>query len=404
MIAAGEHGEVAAARAGGKHAEGVRWRDRVELAGHDQHAAAEAGERGGVEKLWGRGHEQHARDARVARGGAQRGRGAEGVAAREQLAVQRLLEVLERGRVVFVGVLRATARRPPARADATPVEAQRCDPGLLEGVGELVHDGRLHAAAVQRMGRSDHGCVRGRAFRHSEEDAVERASEALAGNRDGAFERQSRHRQLSVRATLGDVPPPRKPPRKARRKLARKRSREVRRKVPNAKPVRRGFRVEATRERVELPNGTLLELDIVRHPGAAAVVPFVSERDVLLIRQYRHAAGGMILEVPAGKLEAGEAPEACAARELVEEAGQRPGRLLRTGAIWTTPGFTDERIHLFAAFDLTAVPRNPDDDELIEVLRLPLAAALELVWSGELSDAKSALALVHAARHKGLLA
>ena len=106
----------------------------------------------------------------------------------------------------------------------------------------------------------------------------------------------------------------------------------------NAKPVKRGFRVEATTERVELPNGTLLDLDIVRHPGAAAVVPFVSEHDVLLIRQYRHAAGGMLLEVPAGKLDPGESPDACAARELAEEAGQRPGRLVRTGAIWTTPG------------------------------------------------------------------
>jgi ADP-ribose pyrophosphatase len=168
--------------------------------------------------------------------------------------------------------------------------------------------------------------------------------------------------------------------------------------------VKQGFRVRASRERVELPNGTRLELDIVRHPGAAAVVPFVSERDVLLIRQYRHAAGGMILEVPAGKLDPGEPPEVCAARELAEEAGQRPGRLLRTGAIWTTPGFTDERIHLFAAFDLTPVPRSPDDDELIEVLRLPLDDALQRVWSGELSDAKSALALLHAARHLGRLA
>jgi len=175
------------------------------------------------------------------------------------------------------------------------------------------------------------------------------------------------------------------------------------RKSPDAKPVRRGFRVETITERIQLPNGTRLDLDIVRHPGAAAVVPFVSDRDVLLIRQYRHAAGGMILEVPAGKLEAGEPPEACAARELAEEAGQRPGRLVRTGAIWTTPGFCDERIHLFAAFDLAPVPRSPDDDELIEVLRLPLEDALRLVWSGELSDAKSALALVHAARHQGLL-
>ena len=95
--------------------------------------------------------------------------------------------------------------------------------------------------------------------------------------------------------------------------------------------MKRGFRVEAITERVLLPNGTLLDLDIVHHPGAAAVVPFVSDRDVLLIRQYRHAAGGMILEVPAGKLDAGEPPEACAARELAEEAGQRPGRLVRIG-------------------------------------------------------------------------
>ena len=175
------------------------------------------------------------------------------------------------------------------------------------------------------------------------------------------------------------------------------------RKAPDRKPVKRGFRVEAVTERIELPNGTQLDLDIVRHPGAAAVVPFVSDREVLLIRQYRHAAGGMILEVPAGKLDPGEAPEACAARELAEEAGQRPGRLVRIGAIWTTPGFCDERIHLFAAFDLEPVLRNPDDDELIEVLRVSLGDALRLVWSGELSDAKSALALVHAARHQGLL-
>jgi len=175
------------------------------------------------------------------------------------------------------------------------------------------------------------------------------------------------------------------------------------RKAPDAKPVKRGFRVEAKTERVLLPNGTRIDLDIVHHPGAAAVVPFVSDRDVLLIRQYRHAVGGMILEVPAGKLDPGEPPEACAARELAEEAGQRPGRLIRTGAIWTTPGFCDERIHLFAAFDLAPVRPSPGDDELIEVLRLSLDDALRLVWSGELSDAKSALALVYAARHLGLL-
>ena len=90
--------------------------------------------------------------------------------------------------------------------------------------------------------------------------------------------------------------------------------------------------------------------------------------------------------------------------ELEEEAGLRAGRLERLGWIFTTPGFTDERIFLFAAFDLEPVPLRPDDDELIEPVRVPLREALELVWRGELTDAKSALALIHAARRVGKLA
>jgi ADP-ribose pyrophosphatase len=132
------------------------------------------------------------------------------------------------------------------------------------------------------------------------------------------------------------------------------------------------------------------------------VVPFESDDDVLLIRQHRHAAGGTIWEVPAGKLD-GEAPAVCAARELEEEAGRRAGRLVPLGAIWTTPGFTDERIHLFAAFDLAPVPHRREADEVIEVVRMSLEDALDLVFRGELSDAKSALALIHAARHLGRL-
>ena len=155
-------------------------------------------------------------------------------------------------------------------------------------------------------------------------------------------------------------------------------------------------------EEVELPNGHVTPLDIVRHPGASAVVPFESDSDVLLIRQFRHAAGGTIWEVPAGKLD-GEAPEICAARELEEEAGRRAGRLVPLATIWTTPGFTDERIHLFAAFDLVPVAQRHEDAEVIEVVRMPLDRALALVWSGEIADAKSALALVHAARRVGRL-
>ncbi|HVP31576.1 MAG TPA: NUDIX hydrolase [Myxococcota bacterium] len=166
--------------------------------------------------------------------------------------------------------------------------------------------------------------------------------------------------------------------------------------------VHAGRAIEVYVERVKLPNGHSVELDIVRHPGASAVVPFASADDVLLIRQYRYAAGGSVLEVPAGKLD-GEEPAVCAARELEEEAGRRAGRLEKLGWIWTTPGFTDEKIHLFAAFDLSPVPQRLEHDEVIEVLQLPLTRALEMVWSGEIVDAKSALALVHAAHRLGRL-
>src|SRR5262245_55234764 len=163
------------------------------------------------------------------------------------------------------------------------------------------------------------------------------------------------------------------------------------------------FRLRVATERVKLPNGHAVELDIVHHPGAAAVVPFVSDDEVLLIRQYRHAAGGTILEVPAGKLDPGEAPAACAARELEEEAGQRAGRLVELGWIWTTPGCTDERHHLVAAFGARPGAHRPDHDEVIEPVRTTLARALELVFRGEIRDAKSALALLHAAYRLGRL-
>ncbi len=170
------------------------------------------------------------------------------------------------------------------------------------------------------------------------------------------------------------------------------------------KLLHRGRAIALYLDRVTLPNGAVAELEMVRHPGASAVVPFVSPDEVVLLRQFRHATAGTILEVPAGKLEPGEDPAVCAARELEEEAGQRAGRIEHLTTIWTTPGFTDERIHLYAAFDLESVPTRRDPDEVIEVVRVPLAQALDWVWSGELSDAKSALALLHAARRIGVLA
>lgn len=153
-----------------------------------------------------------------------------------------------------------------------------------------------------------------------------------------------------------------------------------------------GF-MQFRREDLLLPNGAHCRLDIIRHPGAACVVPIHQDGRVVLIRQYRHAAGGYILEAPAGKLDPGESPESCAAREIIEEAGVKAGRLHRLGPIFTTPGFTDEVIHLFAATGLTAVPAAPEHDEIIETLVMPLKEALDLARSGEISDGKTLCAL-----------
>lgn len=166
--------------------------------------------------------------------------------------------------------------------------------------------------------------------------------------------------------------------------------------------VYRGRSITVREEVATLPGGRTVTLDVVRHPGASAVVPFVSARDVLLIRQFRHAAGGTIWEIPAGKLD-GDSPEVCARKELEEEAGRRAGRLEKLGSIWTTPGFTDEVIHLFAAFDLEEVPQRLEEDEVIECVIRPLTEAVEMVFAGEIRDGKSALALLHAAHRQGLL-
>jgi ADP-ribose pyrophosphatase len=161
--------------------------------------------------------------------------------------------------------------------------------------------------------------------------------------------------------------------------------------------------LELAIERVLLPNGLDIELEMVRHPGAAAVVPFVNEHEILLIRQYRWATGGWIYEIPAGKLRPGENPQNCAARELIEEVGQRAGKLESLGSIWTVPGFSDERIHLFVASDLTAVPKAHEPDEMIEVLRMPFRDVLEMALQGELCDSKSLSALLRVVLRMGPL-
>lgn len=164
--------------------------------------------------------------------------------------------------------------------------------------------------------------------------------------------------------------------------------------------VYKGRIVDLGLEEAALPNGLTVTLEIIRHPGACAVVPLHADDTVTLIHQHRHAAGGLIYEIPAGVLEAGEAPEACAARELAEEV-QLAGTLTPLTTIHTTPGFTDERIHLFLATDLRAAEGQPEADEVLRAVRVPLAEALAWVDGGQITDAKTISALLITARRLG---
>lgn len=153
---------------------------------------------------------------------------------------------------------------------------------------------------------------------------------------------------------------------------------------------------------VRFPDGSVGELEMIRHPGASAVVPFLSDPggedpQVLLLRQYRYAAERYLYEVPAGRLDPGEQPLACARRELREETGCEAERVEHLITIYTTPGFTDERIHLFMAVGLTGGASAREEDEFIETETMPLSKALALVKQGAIEDAKTALALLYAA-------
>ena len=153
---------------------------------------------------------------------------------------------------------------------------------------------------------------------------------------------------------------------------------------------------------VRFPDGSTGELEVIRHPGAAAVVPCASDPPgadptILLIKQYRYAAGGTLWEVPAGTLGPGEDPEACARRELAEEAGVTAMALRRLTSVWTTPGFTDEMIHLYLATGLTAGTPARERDEFIEVVPQPLSQVLARIRDGEIRDAKTIVAILYMA-------
>jgi len=163
--------------------------------------------------------------------------------------------------------------------------------------------------------------------------------------------------------------------------------------------VHTGKVIDLDVDTVKYPDGSSGELEMIRHPGASAVVPVLSDPDgpdptILLIKQYRYATGGMLWEIPAGRLGKGEAPVDCARRELLEETGMHAGKIEPLIPIWTTPGFTDERIHLFWARDLTPGEMAREADEFIEVAPRPLSQVLTAIRDGEICDAKTVTAIL----------
>ena len=153
---------------------------------------------------------------------------------------------------------------------------------------------------------------------------------------------------------------------------------------------------------VRFPDGSVGELEMIRHSGASAIVPFLSDPQgedpqVLMIRQYRYAADGYLYEIPAGRLDKGESPRDCAARELKEETGCTAEHFDHLLTIYTTPGFTDEKIHLFMATGLVAGETKHEVDEFLDLHPMRLSRALEMVEAGEIQDAKTVIGLLFAA-------
>jgi ADP-ribose pyrophosphatase len=170
----------------------------------------------------------------------------------------------------------------------------------------------------------------------------------------------------------------------------------------DSKRVYTGRIISLDVDKVKFPDGSIGELEMIRHPGASAIVPFLTDPSgddpqVLLIRQYRYAAEGYMYEIPAGRLDKGESPAECAARELKEETGCTAEQIEYLSSVYTTPGFTDEKIHLFLATGLKSGATSHEADEFLELEPMLLSRALEMIESGEIQDAKSAFGLLFAA-------
>ncbi|HEY3297367.1 MAG TPA: NUDIX hydrolase [Armatimonadota bacterium] len=165
--------------------------------------------------------------------------------------------------------------------------------------------------------------------------------------------------------------------------------------------IYRGRIINLRVDTVELPNGRTSTREIVEHKGAVAIVPMLNHETVVLVRQFRQAAGRVLLEIPAGGLELGEDPADCARRELAEEIGCHPQKLTPMFSSYLAPGYSSEKLHMFLAEDLQQDEQKTENDEFIEIVNIRIKDAVDLIRSGEIVDAKSICGLLMASRlHK----
>lgn len=170
----------------------------------------------------------------------------------------------------------------------------------------------------------------------------------------------------------------------------------------NSRRIHTGRVVTLNVDQVRFPDGRVGEQEIIRHTGASVIVPFLSDPhggdpQLLLVRQYRYAANDFLYELPAGRPNEGESPAECAARELREETGCVAKNLELLTSAYTTPGFTDERLHLFVAHDITHHETKFDADEYVEAFPVTMSKAIEMVRNGEIEDMKTAFGILFVA-------
>jgi len=164
--------------------------------------------------------------------------------------------------------------------------------------------------------------------------------------------------------------------------------------------IYQGKIVALRKDTVRLPNGREAQREVIEHPGAVAVLAVTEDDQVVMVRQFRYPLNQTLWELPAGKLERGEAPETAALRELAEETGYQAGDVRKLYAFYTTPGFTDEHLHLYHATMLTSGEQSPDDDEFVECALFSRANLQDMIAAGEIIDAKTLIGILHFLREE----